>query len=115
LNLADEAEVRAAFERIRQSLAARMPSARFEGVAVQPMARTGVELIVGTTRDARFGAMVMVGFGGVLVEMMQDTALRLAPIGGREAAAMLEELRGAQILRGGRGGTGGDTHATHSS
>ncbi len=103
--------VRAAFERIRSNLAARMPSARFEGVAVQPMARIGVELLVGTTRDARFGAMVMVGFGGVLVETMHDTALRLAPIGGREAATMLAELRGAQILRGVRGRPGVDIDA----
>jgi len=114
LNLANEAEVRDAFERIRRNLAAKMPDARFDGVAVQPMARAGVELIVGTTRDARFGAMVMVGLGGVLVEMMQDTALRLAPIDGREAASMLAELRGAQILRGVRGRAGVDIDAVVS-
>ena len=99
LNLADEAAVRDAFERIRTSLAAKAPDARFEGVAVQPMAKAGVELIAGTFRDDRFGAMVMVGLGGVLVEVMKDTALALAPIGGREARAMLARLRGVQILR----------------
>ena len=85
LNLGDEAAVRDAFERIRTSLAAKARDARFEGVAVQPMAKPGVELIAGTFRDDRFGAMVMVGLGGVLVEVMKDTALALAPIGGREA------------------------------
>src|SRR5713226_4427098 len=73
LNLGSEAEVRGAFERIRRNLGAKVPGAHFEGVAVQPMARAGIELIAGTTRDARFGAMVMVGLGGVLVEVTKDT------------------------------------------
>ena len=103
LNLGDEAAVRAAFERIRSSLARHARDARFDGVAVQPMAKNGVELIAGTFRDDRFGAMVMVGLGGVFVEVMKDTALALAPIGGREAAAMLARLRGAEILKGVRG------------
>src|SRR5271156_4660796 len=97
LNLGDEAAVRDAFDRIRRSLAAKARDARFEGVAVQPMARPGVELIAGTFRDDRFGPMVMVGLGGVLVEVLKDTALALAPIGGREASEMLEQLRGSQI------------------
>ena len=111
LNLTNQAEVRDAFERIRRSLATKAPGASFAGVAVQPMAPAGIELIVGTMRDARFGAMVMVGLGGVLVEVMKDTAIRLAPIGGREAADMLEDLRGAQILRGVRGQAPVDTDA----
>ncbi len=109
LNLADEAAVRDAFERIRRGLSQHARDARFEGVAVQPMAKHGVELIVGTFRDERFGPMVMVGLGGVLVEVMKDTALALAPIGGREAAAMLARLRGAQILSGVRGQSKVDT------
>jgi acyl-CoA synthetase (NDP forming) len=111
LNVGDEAAVRDAFERIRKSLAAKASNARFEGVAVQPMAKAGVELIAGTFRDDRFGAMVMVGLGGVLVEVMRDTALAIAPIGGREAAAMLARLRGVQILRGVRGQAGVDIDA----
>jgi acyl-CoA synthetase (NDP forming) len=112
LNLETEAAVRDAFERIRGSLAARARDAHFEGVAVQPMAKPGgVELIAGTYRDERFGAMVMVGLGGVFVEVLKDTALALAPIGGREALAMLTRLRGAQILRGVRGQPGVDIDA----
>src|SRR5271156_5459555 len=75
------------------------------------MAKNGLELIMGTFRDDRFGAMVMVGIGGVLVEVMKDTALAIAPIGGREAAAMLARLRGVQILRGFRGQAGVDEDA----
>ncbi len=111
LNLADEASVREAFDRIRTSLAAKARDARFEGVAVQPMAKPGIELIAGTYRDDRFGAMVMVGLGGVLVEVMKDTALALAPVGGREASAMLARLRGFPLLRGVRGQTGVDIDA----
>jgi len=70
------------------------------------MAKNGLELIMGTFRDDRFGAMVMVGLGGVFVEVMKDTALALAPIGGREASAMLARLRGAGILRRFRGQPG---------
>ena len=103
LNLGNEAAVRDAFERIRSGLARHARDARFEGVTVQPMAKKGVELIAGTFRDDRFGPMVMVGLGGVFVEVMKDTALALAPIGGREAAAMLARLRGAEILKGVRG------------
>jgi acyl-CoA synthetase (NDP forming) len=111
LNLETEAAVRDAFERIRRNLAAKARDARFDGVAVQPMARAGIELIAGTFRDPRFGAMVMVGLGGVLVETMNDTALALAPIGGREALAMLEQLRGVRILHGVRGQPGADIDA----
>jgi acyl-CoA synthetase (NDP forming) len=111
LNIDNEGAVRDAFERIARNLAARAGGARFEGVAVQPMAKNGVELLAGTYRDERFGAMVMVGLGGVLVEVLKDTALALAPIGGREGAAMLARLRGAQIFRGVRGEAGVDIDA----
>ena len=111
LNLDSEGAVRDAFERIARNLAARAAGARFDGVAVQPMAKPGVEILAGTCRDDRFGAMVMVGLGGVLVEVMNDTTLALAPIGGREAASMLARLRGAQIFRGVRGQPGADIDA----
>jgi acetate---CoA ligase (ADP-forming) subunit alpha len=111
LKLDNEAAVRDAFERIRRNLAAKAGDARFDGVAVEPMAKNGVELIAGTYRDERFGAMVMAGLGGVFVEVMKDTALALAPIGGREAAAMLARLRGAPLLRGVRGEPGVDIDA----
>ncbi len=111
LNLESESAVRDAFEQIRGNLAAKAPGAGFGGVAVQPMAKSGIELIAGTFRDDRFGPMVMVGLGGVMVEVMKDTALALAPIGGREASQMLRRLRGAQILQGVRGQPGVDNDA----
>ncbi len=111
LGLGSPAEVRAAFERIRHSLAAKRPGARFDGVAVQAMAAPGIELIVGMTRDDRFGALVMVGLGGTLVEIFNDTALRIAPITIAGARAMLGELRGVALLQGARGNAPADLDA----
>ena len=111
LNLRNESEVRDAFERIRRGLSARMPDARFDGVAVQPQARPGVELIAGVSRDDRFGPLVVVGLGGIFVELLHDTAMRLAPVDRREARAMLDELRGAPLLHGARGAQPADLDA----
>ena len=63
----------------------------------------GVELIVGARQDARFGPVVLVGLGGTLVEVLEDTALALAPIDEASARRLLESLRGAALLRGVRG------------
>jgi len=114
LNLENEAQVREAFGRIRRNLESKAPDARFDGVAVQRMARPGIELIAGITRDEQFGPLVMVGLGGVLVEVTKDTAIRLAPISGHDASEMLEELRGKAILRGVRGRPGVDIDAITS-
>jgi acyl-CoA synthetase (NDP forming) len=111
LGLESAAEVRAAFERIRQNLAAARPDARFDGVSVQAMAPAGVELIIGVTRDDRYGPLVIAGLGGVFVEVLKDTALRLAPVSAAEARAMLDELRGAALLGGARGGAPVDLDA----
>ncbi len=63
----------------------------------------GVELIVGARQDTRFGPVVLVGLGGTLVEVLEDTALALAPIDEAAARRLLESLRGAALLRGVRG------------
>ena len=103
LGLASKLEVREAFARIRANLSQKAPDARFEGVAVQAMAAAGLELLAGIARDPQFGPMVMVGLGGVFVEVLKDTAVRIAPVDKHEARAMLAELRGAALLDGVRG------------
>jgi acyl-CoA synthetase (NDP forming) len=111
LNLRSESEAREAFDRIRRSLAERMPGARFEGVVIEPQARPGAELIAGVSCDERFGPLIMVGLGGIFVEVLHDTALRLAPINRHEARSMIAELRGAPLLRGARGAPPADIDA----
>ena len=73
------------------------------GLLVEPMAQAGVELIVGLRRDPSFGPAVIVGLGGVLTELLDDVAIRLAPVDRETALGMLAELRGARILDGLRG------------
>ncbi len=72
-------------------------------VLVTGMVSEGVEAIIGAVRDPQFGPVVMVGLGGVLVEVLDDVAFRVAPVVGAEAQAMLGELRGARLLHGVRG------------
>jgi acetyl coenzyme A synthetase (ADP forming)-like protein len=92
----------AASEMLQRVRTAR-PDATIEGVLVQPMVAPGKELLLGMVRDQQFGPLVLVGFGGIYVEVLKDTATRLAPVSAVEAAAMLDELRMAPLLRGVRG------------
>jgi acetyltransferase len=73
------------------------------GLLLEPMAEAGIELIVGARRDASFGPCVMVGLGGVLAEVLDDVAIRLAPVTRDTALDMLRSLRGARVLEGARG------------
>jgi acyl-CoA synthetase (NDP forming) len=81
------------------------------GFLVQPMLSGGVELVVGVKRDPQVGAVLLVGLGGVLVEIMRDTALALAPVGKQEARRMLESLQGFKLLQGYRGAPPADLDA----
>jgi acetyltransferase len=105
-----EAAEAAAAELLRRVRAAR-PDAAIRGVLVQETAAPGAELLLGVVRDAQFGPLVVVGFGGIYVEVLQDTAMRLAPVGVEDASAMLDELRMAPVLRGVRGRAPVDRHA----
>jgi acyl-CoA synthetase (NDP forming) len=87
------------------------PDAKIQGVLVSPMARKGVEIIVGTMMDATFGALVMVGLGGVATELFRDVIYRPAPVGVEEAMAILDELKAAALLRGFRGAPKADVAA----
>jgi acetate---CoA ligase (ADP-forming) len=87
-------------------------NAHIEGVLVQEMVPPGaVEVIVGASVDPEFGPVVVFGMGGVLVELIKDSALRLAPISGDEARQMIEATRGAALLRGFRGAAPADMAA----
>jgi acetyltransferase len=97
------AEVARAAEAMIQRVHARRPDATIRGFLVQPMASPGKELLLGAVRDAQFGPVVMVGLGGIYVEVLRDTATRLAPVSPGEALRMLDELKMAALLRGVRG------------
>ncbi len=103
LGLASAGEVIHAAESMLGRVRAVRPQADIRGVLVQPMVSSGRELLLGMVRDPQFGPLVMVGIGGIYVEVLKDTAARLAPISVPEALAMLDELRMAPVLRGVRG------------
>lgn len=109
LNLKDEAGVRKACRdvtRIVQRL-----GARDGGVLVSAMAGRGIEIIVGVTRDLQFGHAVMFGMGGTLVELFRDVSFRIVPFGEKDAAELIEETRGARLLKGVRGSRPSDIAA----
>lgn len=75
-----------------------------DGVLVEEMVPKGIELVIGGTMDVRFGPLIMLGLGGIFVEVLRDTAFALCPITERDAQDMIDSLQGATILRGARGG-----------
>jgi succinyl-CoA synthetase beta subunit len=85
-------------------LALRAKGIEPQGWLIEEMAPRGLEVVVGGTLDAEFGPMVMVGLGGIFVEVLKDVAFRICPIDERDARDMLAELKGAALLRGARGG-----------
>lgn len=101
VGLRDVAEVAAARARMAASDALR--GARIDGYLIEQMAPAGLELVVGGLRDVSFGPMLMVGLGGVFVEVLEDVAFRLCPIDAIDAREMLDELAGAALLDGCRG------------
>jgi hypothetical protein len=78
-------------------------AARVDGWLVERMAAPGVEMVIGAVRDPQFGMMVMVGLGGVFVEVLGDVAFRLVPIARHEAESMIDALQGRALLDGARG------------
>jgi succinyl-CoA synthetase beta subunit len=103
LDLHDARAVREAAALVLSRVAAARPQAVLRGVLVEPMAPAGKELLLGGVRDPQFGPLVMVGSGGIYVEIFADTAARLAPVSPAEALEMLDELKIAPLLRGVRG------------
>ncbi len=107
----DAGDAAAAYERVLASARAYAPAAVIDGVLVQPMAPPGREVILGINRDARWGPMLMVGLGGVLVEAMGDVALAPVPLDGEDALAVIARLKGAALLGAFRGKPEADVEA----
>jgi acetate---CoA ligase (ADP-forming) len=91
------------YRQMLAEVAAALPGAVVDGALVAPMARRGVELLVGVTRDPVFGPVVAFGSGGALVEAVRDVAFRAAPLTNLEAREMIEETEATRLLDGFRG------------
>jgi acetyltransferase len=98
LNLTQPSEVEEAFEKIKK-----LDPENSSGVLVQKMVLDGKEIILGAKRDSSFGPVVLFGLGGIYVEILKETSLRVAPINRSEAEEMISELKATQILKGIRG------------
>jgi acetyltransferase len=103
VNIASKGEAFAAYQALLESAGRHRPDAAIQGVLVGPMAKKGVEIIVGTLLDATFGPMIMVGLGGITTELFRDVIYRPAPVSAAEATAMLAALKAAPLLNGFRG------------
>ncbi|MEZ4268922.1 MAG: acetate--CoA ligase family protein [Myxococcota bacterium] len=101
LGLTDEDGVRQACARIRETVARNQPGAVITGFTVEQQV-SGTEIIVGTSRDADFGTLLMVGMGGVFVEVYKDVVFRLAPITREDAFAMIDGIVAQPLLDGAR-------------
>ncbi|WP_339129984.1 acetate--CoA ligase family protein [Streptomyces sp. f51] len=109
IGLTSASQVRDAYRELTDI--ARYEGISLDGVLVCQMVERGVEMVVGVTHDELFGPTVTVGLGGVLVEVLRDTAVRVPPFGDDQARAMLSELRGRALLDGVRGGPPVDVDA----
>jgi len=103
LGLASVAQVGKAYSKILSAIKKHYPKAKIQGVSVQKMARPGVEVIIGMTKDAQFGPVLMFGLGGILVEVLKDVAFRIVPLTKRDAHEMIKDIKGYPVLEGYRG------------
>jgi acyl-CoA synthetase (NDP forming) len=113
LNVEDEIAVRLAFDAIRRSLEADQSPEAMEGVLVQPMAGTDVEVMVRMVEDPLFGPLIIFGLGGIHVEVIADVGVRVTPLTDRAAQAMVREIRGYSLLEGYREHPPADVPAIH--
>jgi acetyltransferase len=103
LNLTDEAAVRAAGDRIVAAAKTAYPQAKIEGLLVQKMLTGGQEVIVGVQHDLQFGPLLLVGSGGIEVELLHDVAMGIVPLTLSQAEQLLNSTRAGVKLKGWRG------------
>ena len=111
LNLKNADDVKTAYDAVMANANNVSPKPLINGVLVQPMVPAGVEIMVGARIDPQFGPLIVVGLGGIFVELLKDTALELAPVTQHEAHASLHKLKGRALLEGFRGSAAVDLDA----
>jgi len=111
LSVATAKDAEAAYRRILKNVKKAHPKAAIDGVLVQEMISGGTEMILGMNNDEQLGPVVMLGLGGVFVEIMKDVSLRYPPLNAGQVHEMLSELKGGRLLKGYRGAPAGDVAA----
>ncbi|MBR1188524.1 acetate--CoA ligase family protein [Bradyrhizobium sp. AUGA SZCCT0160] len=111
VNITTKGEAFTAYGMLLDSAQKHRPDAAIQGVLVGPMAKKGVEIIVGTLTDKIFGPVIMVGLGGITTELFRDVIYRPAPVSAEEATVMLGVLKAAPLLNGFRGAAKADVAA----
>lgn len=111
LKLATSGEVRSAYERVLQNAERHAPKAKIDGVLVQPMAPPGREMILGISRDDVFGPLLMLGLGGIHVEVLKDVAFAPVPLTSEAARDLIGRLKGSRLLEAHRGEPAADIEA----
>ncbi|HQM43075.1 MAG TPA: acetate--CoA ligase family protein, partial [Smithellaceae bacterium] len=111
LNIRNKKDLLSAFAEMKSAIGKLKQRPAIDGFLIQEMAKDGVEFFVGGRRDNTFGPIVMVGLGGIHIEIFKDTAIRLAPVTKREAKEMLQELKAYPLLQGARGEKRADINA----
>ncbi|HQT45095.1 MAG TPA: acetate--CoA ligase family protein, partial [Candidatus Micrarchaeota archaeon] len=99
LGIRGDAELEKAYD----SVIGRVGRGNVDGVLVQKMSQQGFELIIGGMKDSQFGHLVMVGLGGIYVEVMKDFAFRICPVSKPDAVEMIHSLKSYKIISGARG------------
>ena len=103
LGLKTARQVGKAYDDILKAIKKQYPEAMIQGISVQKMARPGVEVIIGMSKDAQFGPVLMFGLGGIFVEVLKDVSFRIVPLVPRDAREMIREIKGYPLLEGYRG------------
>ena len=111
LGLSGDTAVRDGYRAVLARAKAASPNAKIDGVLVQAMAKRGREMILGVTRDPDFGPMLMVGLGGIHVEVLKDVAFAPVPLGTEDALDLIGQLKGAALLEAVRGEPASDRDA----
>jgi acetyltransferase len=111
LNISGAEGAAKAYDQIIANVSKAVPGAKIQGILIEEMAQKGVEVILGATRDAKFGPMLMFGLGGSFVEVLKDVTFRLAPMWRASAHRMIREIRAFKILTGVRGAPPSDLAA----
>ena len=110
-NLKTKEDVASAYAEIMTRAQQAKPGADIEGMLVQPMVQGVAEVILGMSRDPQLGPVVLLGTGGIFVEILRDAVLRFPPLSLQECRAMIDGLRGKKLLEGARGNPPGDVDA----